>query len=125
MLPLTIPTICMSLVAGALAGKAEVFVREGGSYPDTPDLTVSAYSETICSINCVAEEKWRCGVFRYLANGTCLLYQETKESAYPRATETPPQEGDTAPDRSAIYRRPPLSGCPGLSLPLFQSGEVW
>ena len=38
-------------VAGgrALAGKAEIFVREGGLYPDTPNVTVSAHSEIACS----------------------------------------------------------------------------
>ena len=123
MSPLTIPTICMSLVAGALAGKAGVFVRDSSLVDEGLMVTVSAHSQTACSILCEAHKQWRCGEFRYLANGTCELYQDvcnTDETPPPdgTTTTTPPAESTTASDQAAIYRRPslaraPPSACPG------------
>ena len=111
MLPLTISTICMSLVAGALAGKAEVFVREVGSPSNAPDVTVSAPSRITCSLRCTALGKGQCQGFRFLTNGTCLLYKNASLDT----TGTPSPEGDTGSDRPAIYRRPaPPSDSPGL-----------
>ena len=112
MLPLTIPTICMSLVAGALAGKAEIFVREEGLYLDSPNVTVSAHSEIACSLRCTALGECGCQGFSYLTNGTCLLYQDVglKEA------EVLPPEGNITTDKPALFRRPASpSECPGLS----------
>ena len=113
MLPLTIPTICMSLVAGALAGKAEIFVREGGSYPDAPNVTVSAHSQIACSLRCTALGECGCQGFSYLTNGTCLLYQDVGL----KKTKTQSTGSKPTPDRPAFFRRPASpSECPGLSL---------
>ena len=113
MLPLTISTICMSLVAGALAGKADKFVREGGSYPDAPNVTVSAHSEIACSLRCTALGECGCQGFSYLINGTCLLYQDVEL----KDAEVLPPEGKPTPDKPAFFRRPsaPPSDCSGLS----------
>ena len=105
MLPLTISTICMSLVAGALAAKADIFVREGVSYPDTSNVTVSAHSQIACSLRCTALGRCGCQGFSYLTNGTCLLYQDVG------LKKTPSAEGDLTSAQPTIYRRP--SACPG------------
>ena len=115
MLPLTVSTICMSLVAGTLAGKAEVFVRDEGPRSDAPNVTVSAPSRIACSLRCMALDQSRCQGFSYLTNGTCLLYQEVGLNT----AVVPTVKSGTAPDKPATYRRltpPQLSTCPGLSL---------
>ena len=116
MLNLTTPTICMSLVVVALAVTSELYRREVGSYPDTPDKTVPAPSRIVCSMKCTSQQEWRCGGFQYLANGTCLLYQEGTETTCLSTPETPPTEENTASAQSALYRRPPQPACPGLWL---------
>ena len=116
MMSLTITTICMSLAVATLAEKAEVFVRDGGWYPDTSDLTVSAHSVTACSFNCVAQKEWRCGGFRYFTDRSCLLYKETILGTM-TGGGAPSAEGNTGSDQPVIYRRrqpAPASACPGL-----------
>ena len=129
MLPLTIPAICMSLVAGILADESHIFVRNGGSPSSTPNATVSAHSQVACSINCVAQKEWRCGGFTYLTNGSCLLHQDTgsttSETAPPPYSMTAPDEEDDNQENqethpAALFRRRPVdkSGTPLMCYPL-------
>ena len=94
--------LTLTLTSSSLAGEADVFYLDSIAYPDTPNATVLTHSQLGCSIQCLAEENWRCGGFKYFPNGTCQLFGDRVISIC------------TTPESSGIY--PTVfarTNCPG------------
>ena len=116
-----ISVLCLFLTAGSLRGLASEqaqYKREDGSFSNTVEVSLPAWSAASCAIRCTAMKPWFCGGFTYHDSGTCDLYrgrEEGEEAICVNPLEAAPPlvvESGTEP-RSYRRLQANKSTCPG------------
>ena len=114
---LSVLYLLMMMTADMLLGldpKLAQFRREGGTFINSPEATLSVSAMIPCAVSCTAMRSWFCGGFTYYEDGTCALHRGNEESICINPLESvPPLEVDTGSEPRSYRRLQPT--CPGDS----------